>query len=233
MLPLDAMTKILTALCLLIALGSATPSHAAQFRQDAPSVPAAAPEDGRLAFTILRNGHPIGSQTWTFDYEGDRLAVKAETSIVVRVLGITVYRRTQTYREWWDGDRLIQVESRAVAGGTKKWLQLSDEGDAVRVEGSSFVGTMPAGTPVASYWHAGLIGHERAIDGDDGEIMDYTVEPAGSLSVQVRGGSDEARGYRLRGDLNVDLWYDQEGLLAKARFVGSDGSDIDFVRDPD
>jgi hypothetical protein len=65
----------------------------------APAAAATDLADGTYAFTVFRDGDPIGTHTLTARHEGGDLVLDIAVDIKVKVAFITAYRYEQTRRE--------------------------------------------------------------------------------------------------------------------------------------
>jgi len=65
------------------------------------SAAAAAPVDGQLDFTVLRNGKEIASHRIHFRRDTDSLNVDIKTDIAVKILFVTAYRFEHHGTEIW------------------------------------------------------------------------------------------------------------------------------------
>jgi len=66
------------------------------------------------------------------------------------------------------------------------------------------------------------------IDTANGEVMSVKVSAAKWVQMTVRGVTIRAQKFVMTGDLERELWYDSTGMLAKVRFSGEDGSELQF-----
>jgi hypothetical protein len=62
-----------------------------------------------------------------------------------------------------------------------------------------------------------------------GEVDEVEVFDQGLDTVATRTGSLRARHYLYSGDLNGEIWYDEDGRWVKLRFRANDGSMIDYI----
>jgi len=170
------------------------------------------PAGNRIGFQMRRKGDLIGTHVLNFAVQGDGLVVSVAIDIVVRLLGIAVYRYSHRATETWVGGRLMAFASRTDRDGKDLWLRMQRGAEGLVVEGSSsgrYVA--PDGVLPTTYWNkASLTG--RLIDSEDGDLMNAPVSEVGMDAAPLAsGGTLMARHYRLAGDLPLDLWYDQAG----------------------
>ena len=70
-----------------------------------------------------------------------------------------------------------------------------------------------------NYWREPAAGSDaRAItvlDADNGKLYDEKIERLGQKELTVAGQQVTANGYHLKGKLDVELWFDAQGLLVR------------------
>ncbi|HEV8573555.1 MAG TPA: DUF6134 family protein [Dehalococcoidia bacterium] len=66
----------------------------------------------------MREGVVVGQHRVTFQQDNERLVVRSELKIEVKVLSVTAYRYQQTRSEVWRGPKLIALASVADDDGT-------------------------------------------------------------------------------------------------------------------
>jgi hypothetical protein len=79
----------------------------------------------------------------------------------------------------------------------------------------------------SSYWHERTIQRGQWLDTQSGRLARSTVERLGAEPIEAAGRSVTATRYRLRGDIECELWY-HESQWRKLRFDASDGSIIEY-----
>ncbi len=198
--------------------------------QAAVAVPVSAVREGRLAFTVTRNGEPIGSQVYSFDRHGRRVVVDVRTDIDFRLLSLPIYRFRHESHEVWEGDRLIRMVSNTDDNGDPVTLDVRAEGRVLKVGGAAGqLDVDPKAVP-ASLWNPVVVQRHRLLDPVDGTVMKTKVAYLGEETLTIGGRTVQTRKYRLSGDYSRDLWYDsRDGSLVRVQFKGPDGSDLAYV----
>jgi hypothetical protein len=176
------------------------------------------PDGGQLAFTVVRNGDPIGRHVYSFESQGSLEIVRVQTRILYVLLGIPFYRFEHDSKEVWQKGHLVSLVSSTNDDGKQIELDL-------RAEGANLVGTLN-GNPLklenttlpASLWNPATTKASSLADTVDGD----------RLEVESKRQDDY---FTLSGKLNRDLWYDKEGVLTQTRFTARDGSEIRYVKD--
>jgi hypothetical protein len=188
------------------------------------------PPGGRIGFRMLRNGDVIGSHTLTFTSQGDTLAVAVEIDILVKFVGIPVYRYSHRATERWAGGQFAGIESRTDRDGSPRQMRAIRAPEGVVVEGTK-AGRYIA-PPVAlptTYWNRAML-NPQLINSEDGQLMGVTVVPGAMEQVPLAsGGTIAARHYRMGGELQLEIWYDAAGQWAHLEFT-KDGSTIIYEK---
>jgi hypothetical protein len=182
---------------------------------------------GDLRFEVFRDGSEIGYHVLSFAQDGDRLTVDIDIELRVRFAFITAYRYEHRNREEWDAGALLGFKSRTNDNGERHSVEARREGDQLVIEGSDGRLEGPASMLPTTYWHRNFMDRDRWIDTQNGRIVASSVEAAGTEAIESAGGMVDAQRFRVRGDLDVDLWYHDERWV-KLAFDVSDGSRIDY-----
>jgi len=211
----------------LALLGLAAASPAAATGTD-PFALASAYADG-LAFEVRRDGRTIGSHEVTFEHEGEALRVTARSDIRVRFLGIPVYRFTYRSESLWDQAGLLRLQAETDDDGQESRVVARREEEALRIEGSG--GTAEAAAPLfpTDHWHSGVLRETAVLNTLTGRLNEVEIVFEGEESIEAGGETLAARRYSYQGDLQATVWYDREGRWVGLRFLGRDGTPIDYV----
>ena len=202
------------------ALALARPARAA------PNLPA----DDTLVFAILRDDAPVGTHRLTFERGEQRTVVRSAIDIAVNYGPLTVYRFAQRVAETWTGDGFFAIDSHTDDNGTPAWMHAErDASGKLQVAGS---GTAPYAAPpgalASTYWNPAILG-VPVISSQDGhltapEVIAGPVEP-----VPADGGFVLARRSEMRGDPDLEIWYDLHARWAHLR-LRRYGSVITYLR---
>lgn len=190
------------------------------------------PEKANLYFDVWRNGSLIGSHRIDFRQDGADLVVDISIRLAVDFAYVTVFRYEHRNEERWRDGRLIAMTSTTNDDGKAEHVRLAATTDGLAVDGSIFTGTLPADLLPTTYWRVESIRQSRLISSQDGRPMAVTVTDAGLDTVLSEGRMVPASRYLMRGDLDLDLWYDAAGEWVKLTFLASDGSTIEYRRVP-
>ncbi len=221
--------RVLTclALCLMNVAGSA--ADQAQFVSSSV-VEAWSPKDGtRIDFEVLRQGDPFGRHSLQFE-RGDngRLSVSTDVELSVKFGFVTVYKYTLRSEEVWQDNALVSVTGITNKNGDRFTMQARKDGNAMLVEGTGFSGSVPVPVIPSSHWNRLQVYRDQMLSTESGELLDIDVERLGRDTIIVAGEALETTHYRLKSDLNVDLWYDDQSRWVKLLF-NARGQQIEYV----
>ena len=174
---------------------------------------AAPPPSGRLDFDVVRNGKDIGTHGYAFSGSPAQLQVQVRTDVHVKVpvIRANLYTFTHQSTEIWQNGHLAKLVAKTDDDGTPHSISL----------GASQ--TLPA-----SLWEVDTVHASTLLNTIDGSVMHVQVADLGVGP--VAGGSLSAHHYRISGDLQRDVWYDTNGLLAGLTMTAEDGSQVTYVR---
>ena len=183
----------------------------------------------RIMFKAYRNGSEIGWHRLTFSADADRLLVNIEIRFDVTFAFLTLYRYRHRNRETWQGARLVALDTTTDDDGERFAVRAEAKGEELVVENAAGdVVLLPADTLPSSYWHERTVEREQWLDTQSGRLARSTVERLGAEPIEAAGRTVTATRYRLRGDIDCELWY-HERRWSKLRFSASDGSIIEYA----
>jgi hypothetical protein len=190
------------------------------------------PQD--LEFNVVREGVVVGHHRITFrqdDEQGDeRLLVRSELKIEVKLLLFTAYRYQQTRSEVWRGREIIALDSVTDDDGTPYSIEGQAGPDGIKVTSGRKSWTLPVNSVPASYWNVSMVTAKGPlIDAQSGRVLDARVSKIGEETIEAGGKKIIATHYRLGVERPRDIWYDAHGRWVKMRATGRDGSVAEWV----
>lgn len=180
------------------------------------------------AFTVLRDGAEIGEHRFAFRRSGDELQVTVDTNLAVKVAFVTVFRFEHHRLERWSGDKLLSLEGRTNDDGTDYRLEIVAEGNGYTRTVNGKREHIDGPATVASVWTPVILTTGRLISAVADQVYQVSTEALGRETVNTGAGSLEGRHYRMTGDLERELWYDDAGNLLKVRFERR-GSTVEYL----
>ncbi|WP_213269084.1 DUF6134 family protein [Hyphomonas sp.] len=184
-----------------------------------------------IRFNVLRKGNPFGSHTVVFE-KGPNNALIARTKVGLKAgLGpITVFRYDLSASETWRSGKLVAVNGQGNDDGRKGSMKATREGDALEIQGTEFTGEVPADIIPASHWNYAQTKASQLLSTENGEIYKVTVTPKGRETIKAGGKSIQANRYFLDSNIDLDVWYDDQGRWVKLAFQAR-GQDIEYILD--
>jgi hypothetical protein len=187
------------------------------------------------AFTALLDGKPIGTHRFLLEDRerpNDEVAVAAhrqqeadsdraartltsEAQFDVKLFGLTVYRYRHVATERWQGDCLRALDAYTDDGGTVTSVKGRQASGSFAIEISSTAQRArktDASTRCLvtfAYWNPDALRAQRQLlDPSSGRIEPVGFTPLGEGTVDVRGESTRAQGWRIVGLSHpIDVWY--------------------------
>ena len=166
----------------------------------------------------------IGRQVLTFSCSGDRLVVETTVDVAVQMALFTLYRQEAHYREVWEGDRLVRFESHTDDNGRVLAVSARAVGERIVIDGPNGHSEAPLMAVPDHPWNHDVVGRTLLFDPVDGTFRRVEVTDAGEVPVEVGGRQIMARKYLVSGDLEVELWYDENGGWVKWRMHDGRGA---------
>jgi hypothetical protein len=195
---------------------------------------ASVPREGIIDFAVERDGTPIGHHRLTFTRQGADVVVDIDIKLEVSFAFIKVYDYHHRNREVWRDGKLVGFETQTDANGSPFKVRATREGDLIAIKGEKYQGPAPGDLLPTSYWNPKTISASELINTQDGRLAKAKVADLGIETIDAAGTRIDARHYRISGDLDLDLWYDRNGMWVKTSFKApSDGSLISYeLRSP-
>jgi Family of unknown function (DUF6134) len=189
-----------------------------------------AEDAGEYTFTVLKDGAPVGQHRFEFDRNGERIEIKEATEIEVRFAMIPLYTFEHQASETWENGRAVRIDSTTNDNGDelKITVRPDDQGYVRTVNGR--VDRFDSSMQVLGFWDKDILNHHEFFSTVEDKILEVSFEFIGREQITVAGKGLDAEHYRMVGDEERDLWFDEDGHLAKIEF-NRHGSDIAYVRD--
>lgn len=161
----------------------------------------------RGAMTMLLSKHDDGTETM-------RGQVELSFNFIVYK-----YRYSSTGTEVWKSGRLVEFANEADHNGDKYVVQASAQTQETAVEVNGESQSTAEDVWVTSYWSEPdprKVGQEVALlTTDKGQLLTGTLQRVGTEQVTVAENSVHSTHYQIRGEVEVDLWYDDTHRLIR------------------
>lgn len=215
---------------------------------DATIAPAAEPRDlerQTREFRVLVDGKERGKcvmQLTRHDDGTDRVRIDSQLRFNYVVYD---YRYASTGSEIWKDGRLIQLENSADYNGTKYAVKAIPSRKGLQVTVNGKASQNDADAWVTSYWHlperlnlaspadgkkivpaagrrpaaAAESRHVPLLDSDKGRALRGKLQYVAEETIPIAGQRKSCAHYRVAGDVQVELWYDEGQRLVRQESV--------------
>lgn len=197
---------------------------------------AAGPDPGRadlssrLRFAVFRNGGRIGEHVMTFDGRSGETRVRTQVEMVVKLGPVPVYRYRHSADEQWSGGRFASLASSTDGNGRVTRVEARRTTTGVVIEGSNGRIAGPPTLAPLTHWNAEVLGGPL-FNPQEGKLLSLSVRRGLVERVRLASGqSIDARRWSLRGEIQIDDWYDEGGVWAALKGRLADGSTIEYRR---
>jgi hypothetical protein len=170
----------------------------------------------------------IGTFTDTIDRSPEATRIDSRLRVVVKLLGIVVYRQDSDTTEIMRGNRLVSLQSVTEKDGEHLEVHGEAQGDqfVVNATAGSFAG--PVTIAPSDPWVLRRLGEETVVFTDTGRIINMHISGGDYDTVSVNGASVFARHFVVMGDRRQEVWLDNRDIPVMFRTI-ENGAPIDFV----
>jgi len=195
----------------------------------APGAASTKPTEGTLRFDVVLDGRQIGEHALTFEAQPDgSLQVAIDIDLDITFGPFTVFAYTHRNRTAWRDGQLLALDSETDDDGERHWVRAisGDNGLTIQTDREAEIDVAPTLLP-STYWMVSTVRQTQLINSQTGELLDVDVRKIGRDYLDGPGGLIAATHYRLEGDLEIDLWYDDAGILVGLAFVAR-GAQVEY-----
>jgi len=181
------------------------------------------------SYIVTRGGAPAGTHRLAFRSDGDRLEVVAQTRATMLLLGLFDVPFIYDSRAVWENNALVTLSASFAKGGEPISSKVYQEDGEYRTgKGES------AKAPLfpTNHWNAAVLNQTVIFNTLNGNLGTVSITKDGEESLNIGGEKTPTTRYRVAGDLDILLWYDDNGKWLQLRFSVL-GSDYTFTYQPD
>lgn len=182
----------------------------------APSAVLAGPP-GRLAFAVFRNGTKVGEHQMSFSGDDDNRTVTTDVALTVKVGPVPVYKYKHSAVEKWAGGKWVSIETTTNGNGKVYKASGRQMGGYVQIAGPKGAVRGPADAVPLSHWNQANFG-KPLFNQQEGQLLKVTCS-------KVKPGH-----WRIRGDAEIDDFYDAQGNWMALSGKLEDGSKLEYKR---
>jgi len=172
---------------------------------------------GRLAFQVFRNGTKVGEHVVVFSGDDNARTATTNVNMTVKVGPVPVYKyKHQAIEKWVDG-KFASVETTTNGNGKVTNVSARQMGTYVQINGPAGAVRGPANALPLSHWNQGNFG-KPLFNQQEGKMLKVTCTRVGAGHWQVRG------------EAQIDDFYDDAGNWSGLKGKLEDGSDMEYRR---
>src|SRR5688500_14765906 len=171
----------------------------------------------RLAFTVFRNGTKVGEHVIVFTGDDNARTATTNVAMTVKVGPVPVYKYKHTAIEKWVDGKWASIETTTNGNGKLTRASARQMGTYVALTGPGGASRGPANALPLSHWNQGNFG-KPLFNQQEGKMLKVTVN-------QVRPGH-----WQVRGEAEIDDWYDASGNWLALKGKLEDGSTMEYKR---
>ena len=178
---------------------------------------AATPANRRLVFKVLRNGTQIGEHQMSFAGDPASPTVTTDVRMSVKLGPVPVFRYRHHAVERWTGGRFVSLETTTDSNGKAERVSARRTDGGVVIETAKGRTTGSAGLRPFTHWNPEVLSGPL-FNPQGGKILKVTARRIG------------ANHWAVRGEAEIDNWYDEAGVWTALKGKLEDGSRIEYRR---
>ena len=154
----------------------------------------------------------VGTYTNIIDKIGDKTEVTTELHVVVKLLGIVVFRQEAERTERWLGNRMIAFQSVTTTNGVDLKVHGEAQGDGFVITTPEGVFTAPANVHPSNPWSLKVFESDTMMSTKTGEFFSVSVNDSGQADVTIDGADLKLHRYDIIGRKHDVVWLDDHGV---------------------
>ena len=181
-------------------------------------------------YIVLHGDEPIGSYRVNVARNGSEIKIEAESDLKVAFGPLTVFQFEHQRRELWSDRELVESTAQTTKNGESFDIKITRQAEGYKRVVNGREDQLEDPVKVLALWHDDLFKHEFFISPLEDKLYRLSVRFVGEERIEIGDQRIQARHYRMTGDSERELWYDEAGHLLKVRLYDY-GSAIDYVLD--
>jgi hypothetical protein len=186
-------------------------------------------ESRLIKFDAYRNGSEFGFSMVKIDGPVGEEQVEVVTALRVGLGPITAFKYLLRTSTRWRQGRIVELTSVINDDGDVFRVEARQTADGLVVDGHDGKLTLPAEILPTTYWRADMVERRELLSTQHGRVLKVGFENLGEEMVLSEGREIAATHHAMRGDLDIDIWYDGRGEWVKLTFTVGD-SNVEYKR---
>jgi len=182
-----------------------------------------------IYFDVFREGDKVGSHSVKFISDNESTIVRIAFSIEIDFLFITAYQFKYLSEAKWVEGQLDYLKVSVDDDGQEFELIANRKDQIFNVIGTNETFSTPVPIYPTNHWNSGVLNETLVLNTLTGLLNEVSIVAQDNENIPTEKGIIKAMRYTYSGDLNNEVWYDNEGRWVKLRFKASDGSIIEYV----
>ena len=171
----------------------------------------------KLAFQVFRNGTKVGEHQVVFTGDDALRTATTDVAMTVKIGPVPVYKyKHQAIEKWADG-KWVSAEATTNDNGKLKKTVAKAMPGYVQINGPAGAVRGPADALPLSHWNQGNFG-KPLFNQQEGKLLKVTCTKVG------------AGHWAIRGETEIDDWYDGSGNWQALKGKLDDGSSMEYRR---
>jgi len=183
----------------------------------------------QMVFSVWRSGSEIGKHYVEFARDGGTLRVESRLELVVRLVGIPVFRYRYYAKENWRQESLQGLDVKIDNDGTPLAIDAKRVGDKIDVSGPAGAFAIPGVIMPTTHWDMRIVNENEVLNTTNGKLNHVNVVKGKVEQIAMANGKIDATHYVYTGDIQAEVWYDSAGHWVKLRFLGKDGTPVEYI----
>ena len=189
--------------------------------------PLPVPPSNRLLFEVVRHGGVMGTHRLDFVRSQQGLVVTVNVQMALSFGPFRLFHYAHHAVERWQSNQCVSLEAQTDHNGAPFRVVAVRDAGGWSVQGSKGNLRAPPNTLPATHWNRAMLSGPM-INTETGSVMRPKIADLGQD--HVPNSQNMAEHFVMTGDAQMDTWYDAVPSWAGARFVGGDGSQIEYQR---
>ena len=179
-------------------------------------------------YTIIREGEAIGTHRVTVSPDGQGTLVEAKTDLEVTFGPLTLYEMQHLRQEIWRDGELEEMTAYTNKNGDIYDIAITRETQGYKRVVNGRTDSFDLSVRILALWHEDLFKYTSFLSPMEDRTYRISVDFVGADKIDLIDRSVDAFHYRISGDTNRELWYDDEGHIMKVRLLDH-SSEIEYV----
>lgn len=160
-------------------------------------------------FASILGRKQVGESYVKLSRRGSRVTAEIHAELHISILGLIRFDYELNNVEVWQDGVLQEMNSLTNNNGTPNSVTARRVSGGLQVDGTGFQGFVPGNPATTSYFTADFLARPTWVSSQTGSVMDLTMRNAGADSFQTSEGALDCTRYTVRGQHDIDLYYDQ------------------------